>query len=487
MLQYANNVCRGVREDGEELMRREGRRSIRLVLVMILFAGILCLAGSIRTPAASVKKLTMVKGQVRRLNKNGATWSSSRKKVAVVDAGGNVTALKKGTAVITAKVGKKKTRYRIKVQAPKLGKTSRKVKVGKSFSLKIKGTNRKFKWSSSNPSVAQVTQKKSWKYKCKVTGKRNGVARISAAYKGVTLTCAVTVGTGQPGKVFRMYLSNGDLLKTLTYDRTDTAKYVSSISQYGQSAPLYISADGGDGLENIWSEDNNGAIGVPGAKLSDAAVKGTIKKACLWARAVCDSPYHGYDNGHNYDGSQDCWAWGQAKPNALGTGDYCCYSIPLCAYYFAGVNVLGESLGGPDAKYVPHSTLLMHHSDVSFYGVTKKPVVSTGPYDSMYLYPRCGFKDMISSFKNNRSTFVFKAGDVATYGSHAQLIIEDGTKGKCSVAQAFGPTNKKQSKEIGGDQSYELGVGSLHRASDIAHIWRFTGEGVRLNTVGLID
>ena len=263
MLQSDYNVHWEVR--GEELMRREGRRSIRLMLVMILFAGILCLAGSISTPAASVKKLTE--------------------------------------------------------------------------------------------------------------------------------------DTGQQGNIFRMYLSNGDLLKTLTYDRTDTAKYVSSISRYGQSAPLYISADGGDGLENIWSEDNNGAIGVPGAKLSDAAVKGTIKKACLWARAVCDSPYHGYDNGHNYDGSQDCWAWGQAKPNALGTGDYCCYSIPLCAYYFAGVNVLGESLGGPDAKYVPHSTLLMHHSDVSFYGVTKKPVVSTGPYDSMYLYPRCGFKDMISSFK----------------------------------------------------------------------------------------
>ena len=129
----------------------------------------------------------------------------------------------------------------------------------------------------------------------------------------------------------------------------------------------------------------------------------------------------------------------------------------------------------------------MHHSDVSFYGVSSKSVVSTGPYDSMYLYPRCGFKDMISSYKSNPSGFVFKAGDVATYGSHAQMIIEDGTKGKCSVAQAFGPTNKKQSEEIGGDQSYELGVGSLHRASDIAHIWRFTGEGVRLNTIGLSD
>jgi len=470
-------------------MKREGRISIRLILVMFLFAGILCLAGTMRTPAASIKKITMVKGQVRKLKKKGAKWSTSRKKVAVVDSVGNVTALKKGTAVITAKVGKKKTRYRIKVQAPRLGKTSRKVEVGKSFSLKVRGTDRKFKWSSSNPSVAEVTQKKSWKYKCRVKGKRNGTATISAYFKGVTLTCRVTVGTGKEtdGKVFRMYLPNGDLLKTLTYERTDTAKYVSSISHYGQSAPLYISADGGDGLENIWAEENNGAIGVKGAKLSSAVVKGTIKKACLWARAVCDSPYHGYDNGHNYSGSQDCWAWGQAKPNALGTGDYCCYSIPLCAYYFAGVNVLGESLGGPEAKYVPHSTLLMHHSDVSFYGVSEKSVVSTGPYDSMYLYPRCGFKDMISSYKNNRSGFVFKAGDVATYGSHAQLIIEDGTKGKCSVAQAFGPTNKKQSKEIGGDQGYELGVGSLHRAGDIAHIWRFTGEGVRLNTVGLID
>ncbi|MBR1899929.1 MAG: Ig-like domain-containing protein, partial [Lachnospiraceae bacterium] len=116
-------------------MKREGRISIRLILVMFLFAGILCLAGTMRTPAASIKKITMVKGQVRKLKKKGAKWSTSRKKVAVVDSVGNVTALKKGTAVITAKVGKKKTRYRIKVQAPKLGKTSRKVEVGKSFSL----------------------------------------------------------------------------------------------------------------------------------------------------------------------------------------------------------------------------------------------------------------------------------------------------------------------------------------------------------------
>jgi len=436
--------------------------------------------------AASVKRVPLLKGQVKQLKKRaGAAWSSSRSKVVSVDRNGLVMANKKGTAVVTAKKGKKKYRYRITVQSPKLSKKTKQLKLKKSFTLKVKGTSKKFRWTSSNPSVVSVKAK--GKNKCKVQAKSNGVAIVSASSGGVELACEVTSGSGNvpPDGITTMYFVNGDVLKRLTKNRTDTAKYISSLSGYGQSAPLYISAEGGDGLENIWSETNNGAVGVSGAKLSEAAVAGTVTKACTWARAVCDSPYHGYDNGHNYEGAQWGSAFGQAKANSPGTGDYCCFSIPLCAYYFAGVNVLGENLGGPDAKYMPHTTLLFYTGDVSFYGGGKKATCSTCPYDSMYLYPRCGFTDVTSSYNNNRDTFEFKAGDVATYGSHAQMIIKGGTRKTCQVAQAYGPSGKKQKNEKGGDQGYELGVGSLYRSSDIQRVWRFTGEGVRLNTVGL--
>lgn len=76
-----------------------------------------------RTQAASVKlsasKLTLPTGQSRTLKVTGTkskvTWSSSNKKVATVS-GGKVKALKEGTAVITAKAGKKKLTCKVTVR-----------------------------------------------------------------------------------------------------------------------------------------------------------------------------------------------------------------------------------------------------------------------------------------------------------------------------------------------------------------------------------
>ena len=59
--------------------------------------------------------------------------------------------------------------------------------VGKSFKLKIKGTSKTVKWSSSNKSVATVTSKG------KVTAKKAGTATITAKVGGKKYTCKVTV------------------------------------------------------------------------------------------------------------------------------------------------------------------------------------------------------------------------------------------------------------------------------------------------------
>ena len=78
---------------------------------------------------------------------------------------------------------------------------------------------------------------------------------------------------------------DGNVFKQMTWNRSDTGVYISNVSRFGQSAPLYIHKDGGDGLENIWAATNNGAVGLPGVSLSAEAVSGTILKACFWARA----------------------------------------------------------------------------------------------------------------------------------------------------------------------------------------------------------
>jgi len=70
----------------------------------------------------SNKKLTLVRGKSKTLKLKGTkgkiTWSSNKKSVATVTKKGKVTARKKGTATITAKVGKKKYTCKVTVTNP---------------------------------------------------------------------------------------------------------------------------------------------------------------------------------------------------------------------------------------------------------------------------------------------------------------------------------------------------------------------------------
>ena len=67
----------------------------------------------------SHKHVTVIKGQKQQLYVTGTTktvkWSTSNKKVAKVSDKGVVTAKKKGTSVIKAKVGKKVLKCKVKV------------------------------------------------------------------------------------------------------------------------------------------------------------------------------------------------------------------------------------------------------------------------------------------------------------------------------------------------------------------------------------
>ncbi len=132
--------------------------------------------------AASVKinksKYTMNVGEKYTLKMKGTKkkvkWSTSNKKVATVNSKGKVTAKKKGTATITAKVGNKKYKCKIKVEKPTINKNSKTLNVGEKYTLKIKGTSQKVKWSTSNKKVATVNSKG------KVTAKKKGTATITA-------------------------------------------------------------------------------------------------------------------------------------------------------------------------------------------------------------------------------------------------------------------------------------------------------------------
>ena len=275
---------------------------------------------------------------------------------------------------------------------------------------------------------------------------------------------------------------DGNLFKELTNRISDTGLYVGSFSSCGQSAPLYIHKDGGDGLENIWAAENNGAVGVPGVRLRKADVMATRQKAAWWARAVCDSPWHGYDVGSGYRNASWGSRYGQAKRKAPGTGDYCCSSLPLCAYYFAGVNLIGEGLGGPDPVYIPHTTLPFYTNQISYYYNGQLYVSGTNSYNLNNFLNLFGFTDVTDRYLADRKNFRFLTGDIVVLPNHCELVLSDGNRKTAQIAQSHGADKKHR----GGDQSgTELEVAQgIYGYKKIRHIFRFTGQGVVLNTVG---
>lgn len=93
----------------------------------------------------------------------------------------------------------------------KLNKTKLTLTVGKSYSLKVKGTSGKVKWSSSKKSVAAVSSKG------KVKAKKAGSATITAKVSGKKLRCKVTVKANPSKKGSKMNPLSAYDTNTFTY------------------------------------------------------------------------------------------------------------------------------------------------------------------------------------------------------------------------------------------------------------------------------
>ena len=118
------------------------------------------------------KSLSLNVGKTYTLKASGTKgkikWSSDKKSIATVSSKGVVTGKKKGSAVITAKYGKKKLTCKVTVKQPvtsvKLNKKSATLEKGKTLTLKAtvspsNANNKGITWSSSNKKVATVSSK----------------------------------------------------------------------------------------------------------------------------------------------------------------------------------------------------------------------------------------------------------------------------------------------------------------------------------------
>ena len=127
------------------------------------------------------------------------TWSSSDSNIAVVDADGNVTAVKVGSATITAKAEDKTASCTVKVSSSvipvssiSLDKANVTVTEGESFRLVASvmpenATDKTVNWSSSDETLASVDQNGY------VKALAAGVASITAQAGDKTASCTVTI------------------------------------------------------------------------------------------------------------------------------------------------------------------------------------------------------------------------------------------------------------------------------------------------------
>ena len=199
-------------------------------------------------------------------NKN-VTWSSSNSNVATVDSNGNVSAIKVGTAIITATTeegGKKATCSvtvnPVSVTGVSLNQTSLTMAIGDTQTLAAtvtpsNATDKSVTWSSSNTSVATVSSSGV------VTAKTAGSATITVTTNdgGKRATCSVTV-QAQTVAVTAITLSQTSA--TLTYGQTLTL------------SATVLPANASD-KTIVWTSSNNSIASVSEGVVTAGSTSGT--------------------------------------------------------------------------------------------------------------------------------------------------------------------------------------------------------------------
>lgn len=186
------------------------KKSKRVIACLVAGVMALGIAGgvSVDTTFAKAKskvrvvaaKKALCKGQkttvtVKGTKKKVSKWTSSKKKVITVKKIGKrkarITAKKVGTAYIRAKVGRKTYKVKVRVENPRLSRTSYTLSQGKNFTLSISGTKSTPRVVSSNTRIAKVT--KVSKYRYRISGVSSGKTKVTATINGKSFGCTVTV------------------------------------------------------------------------------------------------------------------------------------------------------------------------------------------------------------------------------------------------------------------------------------------------------
>ena len=241
----------------------------KLLSICIVIALILTLVPTNVEAAGKVKlnksKATVYVGKTLTLKLTGTnkkvTWTSSNNKIATVKKG-KITPKKEGTVTITAKVSKKSYKCKVIVKKPYISETKKTLKQGKSFTLKLVGTEIK-SVETSDESVATVSKKG------KVIAKNVGTTTITLKGKnGKNYKCKVTVKEDSNSSVGPTFTGGEILLKNIgitvpTLNEFNKAGLDKDTFWYADDNSLQIFADNGNAIMNatgvgVAGSDGNG-------------------------------------------------------------------------------------------------------------------------------------------------------------------------------------------------------------------------------------
>ena len=181
-------------------LRRQANMKRNLKKIFSIFLAVTLLLSSIisfntesvnaATPKLNKTKITLAVGKSTNLKvsdtNNKVKWSTSDRTIVTVSEKGKVTGKNVGTAIITAKVGKKNLQCKVTVKVA-LNRTKAVIAKNDYVKLALKGATVK-KFTTSNKKIATVSKNG------KVVGKRKGRATITAIdNNGKKYTCKVTV------------------------------------------------------------------------------------------------------------------------------------------------------------------------------------------------------------------------------------------------------------------------------------------------------
>lgn len=183
--------------------RKQGKGiwSIGIATLFFVLIFAMVVPSSVEAAKLNKKSITLLKGKTSTLTVKGtkkkAVWKMSRNGVVVFTAKKNifakVRAVRAGQTTVSAKIGKKTYKCKVRVVDPKLGSKSVNLNAGETKILKVQGGTGTIQWQSNNPSVAKVN-------KGRVTAKKAGTAKITAVCNGKRMVCMVNVRGKVPTK-----------------------------------------------------------------------------------------------------------------------------------------------------------------------------------------------------------------------------------------------------------------------------------------------